>query len=117
MKEYEQTDSITGNELEGDEIAEFSKKLDVNVLVDYCKAVMDSTDELLLRLTYADLKRKFTEEDKNRIIDSLSAFLSVFLCAGALRIRIICFGITKNDKLELCTRISTYRRPAMKSQE
>ncbi|MBO4899283.1 MAG: DUF3795 domain-containing protein [Lachnospiraceae bacterium] len=62
----------TGNELKGDEIAEFSKKLDVKVLLDYCKAVMDSTDELLRGLTYADLKRKFTEEDKNRIIDSQS---------------------------------------------
>ena len=37
----------TGNELKGEEIAEFSAKLDVRALYDYCRAVMDSTNELL----------------------------------------------------------------------
>ena len=60
----------TGNELSGDEIAEFSKKLDVKALFDYCKAVMDSTNELLRGLSYKDLKRRFSEEDKNRVLDS-----------------------------------------------
>ena len=60
----------TGNELAGDEIAEFSKKLDVKALFDYCKAVMDSTNELLRGLSYKDLKRRFSEEDKNRVLDS-----------------------------------------------
>ena len=60
----------TGNELVGDEIAEFSKKLDVKALFDYCKAVMDSTNELLRGLSYKDLKRRFSEEDKNRVLDS-----------------------------------------------
>lgn len=58
----------TGNELQGNEIAEFSKKLDVKALFGYCKAVMDSSNELLLRLNYSDLKRKFNESDKERII-------------------------------------------------
>ena len=61
--------STTGNELSGDEIAEFSKKLDVKVLFDYCKAVMNSTNELLRGLSYKDLKRRFSEEDKNRVLD------------------------------------------------
>ena len=60
----------TGNELAGDEIAEFSKKLDVKALFDYCKAVMDSTNELLRGLSYMNLKRRFSEEDKNRVLDS-----------------------------------------------
>ena len=37
----------TGNELKGEEIAEFSEKLDVRALYDYCRAVMDSTNQLL----------------------------------------------------------------------
>ena len=60
----------TGNELSGDEIAEFSKKLDVKALFDYCKAVTDSTNELLRGLSYKDLKRRFSEGDKNRVLDS-----------------------------------------------
>lgn len=60
----------TGNELAGDEIAEFSKKLDVKALFDYCKAVMDSTNELLRGLSYMNLKRRFSDEDKNRVLDS-----------------------------------------------
>ena len=60
----------TGNELKGEEIAEFSAKLDVRALYDYCKAVMDSTNELLKDLQYKDLKRKFTDDDRERIIET-----------------------------------------------
>ena len=62
----------TGNELKGEEIAKFSKKLDVKAVYEYCKAVMDSSNELLRRLSYKDLKRQFSDEDKKRIIDSSS---------------------------------------------
>jgi hypothetical protein len=60
----------TGNELQGDRIADFSKKLDVKAVYEYCKAVTESTNELLKSLKYKDLKRKFSDEDKKRIIDS-----------------------------------------------
>ena len=60
----------TGNELQGSEIADFSKKLDVKAVYEYCKAVSESTNELLKILKYTDLKRKFTDEDKKRVIDS-----------------------------------------------
>ena len=60
----------TGNELSGEKIAEFSAKLDVRVLYDYCRAVMDSTNELLKELQYKDLKRKFTDDDRKRIIET-----------------------------------------------
>ena len=60
----------TGNELQGDEIAQFSKKLDVKDVYDYCKAVMDASNDLLKNLDYKELKRKFSEEDKKRVIDT-----------------------------------------------
>ena len=62
----------TGNELKGEEIEEFSKKLNVKALFEYCKAVKDSTDELLRGLVYKDLKRKFSDEEKKRVIASRS---------------------------------------------
>lgn len=62
----------TGNELRGEEIAVFSKKLDIKELLAYCNVVKDSTDELLRGLTYKELKRKFSDEDKKRVIDSRS---------------------------------------------
>lgn len=59
----------TGNELAGQKIAEFSKKLDVKSLYDYAKAVMDSTNEFLQSVDYSMLKNKFIEEDRNRVAE------------------------------------------------
>jgi hypothetical protein len=52
----------TGNELSGDEIAEFSKKLDMKELYRYALAVMESTHHILKKLPYSELKHKFGEE-------------------------------------------------------
>ena len=60
----------TGNELIGDALVEFSKKLDIKATYDYCKSVMDSTNEMLKRLKFADLKTRFSSEDRKRLIDS-----------------------------------------------
>lgn len=60
----------TGNELEGDEIAEFSKKLNVREVYHYAKAVKEATDQILLQLQYKDLKRMFTDETKQKLIKS-----------------------------------------------
>ena len=60
----------TGNELKGGEIAAFSEQLDVRSLYEYCSAVMNSTDELLRDLQYKDLKRKFTDDDRERLIET-----------------------------------------------
>ena len=49
----------TGNELSGNGIAAFSRQLNVQELYRYSQEVMRSTDQLLQRLEYADLKRKF----------------------------------------------------------
>ena len=60
----------TGNELKGEGIAEFSAALDVRALYDYCRSVMDSTNELLKNLQYKDLRKKFTDDDRERLIES-----------------------------------------------
>lgn len=59
----------TGNELEGLQIADFSKKLDVKTLYEYAKAVMESTNDFLMKLEYSVLKQKFNEEDRQCVID------------------------------------------------
>ena len=60
----------TGNELDGDKIAEFSKRLNVQELYLYAKAVKESSDKILQQLQYKDLKRKFSEETKQKLIKS-----------------------------------------------
>ena len=57
----------TGNELQGEEIAAFSKCLDMKAVHAYCGAVMNATNELLRSLEYRDLKRKFTDADRERL--------------------------------------------------
>ena len=60
----------TGNELKGEEIVEFSKKLNVQELYLYAKAVKESTDQLLLQLQYKDLKKTFSEDTKQKLIEN-----------------------------------------------
>lgn len=60
----------TGNELRGAEIAAFSQRLDIKALHGYCAAVMASTNRLLRNLDYGDLKRKFSDTDRERLIES-----------------------------------------------
>ena len=60
----------TANELRGDEIKEFSKKLNIKELYLYTKAVKESSDKILLELQYKDLKRKFGEDTKEKLIKS-----------------------------------------------
>ena len=60
----------TGNELSGEQLIDFSKKLNIKGVYEYCKAMMESTNEFLKRLKFADLKKTFTDEDKQRLIAS-----------------------------------------------
>ena len=60
----------TGNELEGERLAEFSKKLDVDSLYAYAKDVMLATNEILQKLDYQQIKRCFGDEDRNRLLES-----------------------------------------------
>lgn len=57
----------TGNELVKEEIAEFSKRLDLDALYEYAEAVRQKTDAWLLTISYDDLNTRFSDEDKNRI--------------------------------------------------
>lgn len=60
----------TGNELQGQEIAEFSKKLNIKALYEYAKEVMLSTNDILTKLGYAQMKSRFTDADKGKIAKS-----------------------------------------------
>lgn len=60
----------TGNELRGADISEFSKELSIKPLYDYAGAVMQSTNEILSGLEYPDLKRRFTDADKQRLAET-----------------------------------------------
>lgn len=57
----------TGNELEKQQIADFSKVLDLDELYKYAAAVKNGTEDILKNLSYADLKRKISYEDKERL--------------------------------------------------
>lgn len=57
----------TGNELQGDAIATFSKELNISALYAYAKDVMESTNELLSKLEYKDFKRSFDDSDRERL--------------------------------------------------
>ena len=60
----------TGNELKGTEIIRFSEQLDVKAVYEYCRAVMNASNAMLQKLEYRDLKRKFSDPDKERLIGS-----------------------------------------------
>jgi hypothetical protein len=60
----------TGNELQGQELAEFSKELNISALYEYAKEVMLSTNSLLTRLEYSQAKARYTDADKERLAKS-----------------------------------------------
>ncbi|MDE7267917.1 MAG: phage head-tail adapter protein [Lachnospiraceae bacterium] len=57
----------TGNELVKQQIADFSETLDLDELYQYAAAVKDGTNDILLNLSFADIKRKITDTDKERV--------------------------------------------------
>ena len=57
----------TGNELDNKQVAEFSSALDLDELYKYATAVKNSTNEILSNLTFADLKRKITNVEKEKL--------------------------------------------------
>lgn len=54
----------TGNELVKEQIADFSKHLDLNELYAYIFEVKNSTEKIISRLSYDELKRKISEDRK-----------------------------------------------------
>ena len=57
----------TGNELVKNELAAFSRQLDLAELHRYAQSVKETTDTWLMSISYDDLKRTFTDADKNRL--------------------------------------------------
>lgn len=60
----------TGNELEQQQIADFSEALNLDELYHYAEAVMDSTDGVLKSFSFLDLRRKMTDTDKERLMST-----------------------------------------------
>ncbi len=86
------TSITTGNELAGQQIDDFSKKLDINVLYAYALAVSGSTNELLLSFTYDDLQRTFDASDEARLrslgvvsTDEKASWLIPYWCSKNVR--------------------------------
>ena len=82
----------TGNELDGDAMIEFSKALNIKETYEYCKAVMKFTNKMLTGLQFADLKKNFTTEDKERLVaskcvspDESSAWLIDYWCGKNIK--------------------------------
>lgn len=59
--------TTTGNELVKEQIAAFSRQLNIGALYDYAQAVREHTDDWLLSLRSEDLKKRFSENDKERL--------------------------------------------------
>ena len=54
----------TGNELVKEQISDFSKQLNLEELYSYIFEVKDSTEKILRRLSYEEMKKKISEERK-----------------------------------------------------
>lgn len=57
----------TGNELVKQEIAEFSKQLNIDELYSYIFEVKNSTEKIIKGLSYSDLNRKISEDRKESL--------------------------------------------------
>jgi len=82
----------TGNELVGQQIVDFSEALNLDALYEYALAVKESTDALLQRLSYRDLRRTFDDADKARLrslqvvsTDESACWLIDFWCGKNIR--------------------------------
>ena len=57
----------TGNELHKEQIAEFTRKLDLDELYAYAQEVKESTEKILKDLLYEELKNKVTDESRAKL--------------------------------------------------
>ena len=57
----------TGNELEREQIADFSRQLDLDQLYSYISEVKDSTESILKELPYSYLKKKMPPESRGKL--------------------------------------------------
>ena len=70
----------TGNELSNEELIEFSKKLNIQELYNYAKLVKETSEKMILEISYEETKLKIPEEKKEYLkslnVVSLSEFSS-----------------------------------------
>ncbi len=55
----------TGNELVKEQIADFSRQLNLKELYSYIFEVKESTEKIINSLSYNELKKKISEKEKN----------------------------------------------------
>ncbi|MCQ2593152.1 MAG: DUF3795 domain-containing protein [Treponema sp.] len=60
----------TGNELDEQQTVDFSKAVNIQALYKYALSVMEGTNSVLRELTFADCKKKFSEADRTRLVES-----------------------------------------------
>ena len=58
----------TGNELEMEQIANFSRQLDIDELYSYISDVKSSTESILKELPYSSLKKKMPPESRENLV-------------------------------------------------
>ncbi|MBP0983113.1 MAG: phage head-tail adapter protein [Oscillospiraceae bacterium] len=82
----------TGNELQKQAVADFSKELVLDELYSYALEVKNSTEQILFELQYADLKRKIPPDRKEYLrsmnvvsADESAAWLIDYWCGKDIR--------------------------------
>ena len=82
----------TGNELVKEQIADFSKQLNLKELYSYISEVKDSTEKIINSLFYDELKKKIAEERKKQLqllnvvsMDENASWLIDYWCGKDIR--------------------------------
>lgn len=82
----------TGNELAGEQIAEFSRQLDIGALYDYILDVKQSTEDILQELSFDDMKKKIPPERREELVslgtvstDESAVWLIDYWCGKDIR--------------------------------
>ncbi len=90
----------TGNELEKEEIALFSKQLNISQLYNYIKEVYEHSNNCIKSLKLIDFKRKFIDPDRNRIVDTNSVeesehYLIYYWCGNGIK-ELLCMPFSRH---------------------
>jgi len=82
----------TGNELSNEELIEFSKKLNIQELYNYAKLVKETSEKMILEISYEETKLKIPEEKKEYLkslnvvsFDESSNWLIDYWCGKNVR--------------------------------
>ena len=82
----------TGNELSNEEMIEFSKKLNIQELYNYAKLVKETSEKMILEISYEETKLKIPEEKKEYLkslnvvsLDESSNWLIDYWCGKNVR--------------------------------